>query len=78
MSKFTLELNIKELIEKMPMNKRIELVRELEKETWAKRLDQVVKRIRKHFRRHPLSFRKITRICEEVRQQRYERTKRSH
>jgi len=78
MSKFTLELNIKELIEKMPMNKKIELVRELERETWAKRLDQVVKKIRKRFRRRPLSFRKITQICEEVRQRHYERTKRSH
>jgi Mg/Co/Ni transporter MgtE len=39
MSTFTLEIDIKEAINKLPIDKRIELVRDLEQETWAKRLD---------------------------------------
>lgn len=78
-NKVTLELNPKEvekLVEKLSIEDKIRLVRRLENETWAKRLDEVVSRIRKRFKRNPISDREIRRICEETRQRLYnERTK---
>lgn len=79
MSTVTLELNVKEaknLIKQMAVEDKIKLMRELEQETWAKRLDEVVQRIRKGFKQNPISDKEITRICEETRQGLYnERTK---
>ena len=78
MSKFTLELDVKELIGRLPIEERIRLVKDLERETWAKRLDAVVKRIRKRFKKHPISSQEITAICDEVRQRNYEKNKRGN
>lgn len=72
MSKFTLEMDIRELIERMPISKRIELVRELERETWAKRLDNVVNKIRHQIKRIP-NEEEITRLCKKARKRVYER-----
>lgn len=77
MSKITLEVDIKELIAGIPIKQRIELVQELEKETWAKRLDFVVNKIRKSVKKRPVSFRKVSQICEEVRRHNYEKSKHS-
>jgi uncharacterized membrane-anchored protein len=78
-NKITLELNpgeVEELVNKLSIQDKIKLVRKLENETWARRLDEVVFRIRKRFRQNPLSDREIQRICEETRQRLYnERTK---
>lgn len=78
-NKVTLELNpkeVEELVEKLSIEDKIRLVRRLENETWAKRLDEVVSRIRKRFKRNPISDREIRRICEETHQRLYnERTK---
>ena len=78
-NKVTLELNpnqVEELVERLSIEDKIRLVRKLEQETWAKRLDEVVSRIRKRFRQNPLSDKEITQICEETRQRLYnERTK---
>lgn len=78
-NKITLELNpnqVKELVEKLPIEDKIHLVRKLENETWARRLDEVVLRIRKRFRQNPISDKEIRQICEETRQRLYnERSK---
>ena len=78
-NKILLELNpnqIEALIERLSIDDKIRLVKKLEQETWAKRLDEVVTRIRKRFKQNPLSDKEITRICEETRQKLYnERTK---
>ena len=78
-NKILLELNpnqIEALIERLAIDDKIRLVKKLDPETWAKRLDEVVTRIRKRFKQNPLSDKEITRICEETRQRLYnERTK---
>lgn len=73
-NKVTLELNpneVEKLVEKLSIKDKLRLVRKLEKETWAKRLDEVVSRIRKRFRQAPISDKEIRRICEETRQRLY-------
>lgn len=80
MSKVILDLNnkqVEKIVESLPMEEKLRLVRKLEQETWARRLDKVVQRIRKRFRENPLSDKEITRICEEVRRKRYEKAKSS-
>ena len=70
-NKVTLELNpneVEELVEKLSIQDKIRLVRKLENETWAKRLDEIVYRIRKRFKESPISDKEIRRICEEARQ----------
>lgn len=78
-NKITLELSpnqIESLVDKLSIEEKIRLVRKLEQETWARRLDAVVSRIRNRFKRNPISDKEITLICEEVRQRLYnERTK---
>jgi len=73
-NKVTLELNpneVEKLVEKLSIEDKIRLVRKLEKQTWAKRLDEVVSRIRKRFKQSPISDKEIRRICEETRQRLY-------
>ena len=73
-NKITLELNpnqVEELVDRLSIEDKIRLVRRLESETWAKRLDEVVSRIRKRFRQNPISDKEITKICEEARQRSY-------
>ena len=69
-----LELNpnqVEKLVERLPLEDKIRLVRKLEGETWARRLDEVVFRIRKRFKSNPISDKEITQICEETRQRLY-------
>ena len=63
--------SVEELVEKLSIQDKINLVRKLENETWAKRLDEVVSRIRKRFREAPISDKEIRQICEETRQRLY-------
>jgi hypothetical protein len=79
MSKINLSLDVKDvekLVEKLSIPDKIRLVRKLEQETWAKRLDEVVSRVKKKFKKAPLSDKEITKICKETRRRLYnERTK---
>ena len=77
MVKFTLEMDIKELIERMPLQKRIELLRTLEKETWASRLDAVVNKIRRHVKRIPTE-KELASICKKARKKVYEKHQSGH
>lgn len=74
MSKFTAEIDIGELIERLPIVKRIQLVRLLEKTTWAKQLDNVVDKIHRQIKRIP-SEQEITKLCKRARKKVYERDK---
>ena len=78
-NKVVLELNpdeVERLVEKLSIEDKIRLVRKLENETWARRLDDVVLKIRRRFRERPISNKEIIQICEETRQRLYnERTK---
>jgi ribosomal protein L31E len=74
MNKITLELNpaqVEGLVEKLSIEDKIRIIKRLEQETWAKRMDEVVSRIRTRFKQKPISDKEITRICEETRQRLY-------
>lgn len=79
MSEYTLdvEVDIKKLINKLPLPRKLELVRELERETWAKRLDDVVDKIHRQIRHIP-SEEDIRNICKKVRKKVYEKYKSGH
>lgn len=52
-----------------PMGKKLEILRELEKNMFQKRLNNLLKKLE----RVPLSYDDITREVEDVRKQRYRR-----
>lgn len=54
---------------------QLKLVARMERETREKRWDDLIKKLSRRFRKHPISDEEITRIVEEVRQERYERAK---
>ena len=73
-NKIALELNpsdVEGLVEKLSIQDKIRLVRKLENETWAQRLDEVVSRIKRRFKQAPVSNKEIRKICEETRQRLY-------
>ena len=70
---------IKYTFDKLPAQDRIRLVEELERETRKERWDTLITKIRSRFKKNPISQKEITRICEETRQQLYDkRTKGSN
>lgn len=74
MPKVNLSLDVKDvekLVEKLSIPDKIRLVRKLEEETWAKRLDETVSQIRKKFKKNPLPDKEIAKICKETRQRLY-------
>lgn len=77
----TLEISpsqVESLVERLPIESKIRLVRRLEKETWAKRLDTIVQRMRKHIKEKGITDKEIDRICEEVRKERYAKNQSRH
>lgn len=62
---------IEEILEKLSIQEKLRIIRKFENQTWAKRLDDVIGRIRKGFRQNPISDKEITQICEETRQKIY-------
>jgi len=76
MPNVTLELNIREakdLIEQMPLEEKIKLIRELLKETWAKRIDKILNNIDARRRKHKISSKEISQEIEKSRQEFYAR-----
>lgn len=70
---------VETLVNRLSIEDKIRLVRKLETQTWAKRLDGVVSRIRRRFRENPLPDREIKKICDQKRQELYNaRTKSRH
>ena len=79
MIKINMEINTEEaknLIRQMPTEEKIKLVRELNKEAWAKRMSKVFESIDKRRKKHPISQKEINKIVEEARQEFYERRRR--
>lgn len=72
MSRGNVALNfdtVRNAVRRWPMNRKIQLVRELEEETWAQRLDNVVRKIRRQA--GSVSQKKISSIVERVRKRLY-------
>lgn len=79
-NKITLELNPSEvegLVEKLSIEDKIRLVRRLEQETWARKLNLVTQRIRRNIKKTKISAREIDNICEEVKRE-YDNKYRRH
>ena len=60
---------VRNAVRRWPMNRKIQLVRELEDETWTERLDSVVRKIRRQA--GTVSRKKISSIVERVRKRLY-------
>ena len=76
MSNVTLELDVKEakrLIKQMTLEDKIKLVRELQRETWAKRMDAILKNIDERRKRFKISDKEISKEIEKARQEFYAR-----
>ncbi len=72
----SVEINTKQIelaIEKFSTAKKIKLMRKLEKETRQIRWDNLICKLRQQFAKNPISDDEITKICEQVRQKRYEK-----
>ncbi len=77
MAKVAVELDLKQIesaIASLDVQEKIKLVRKLERETRRQRWDSLIAKIRERFRKNPISDAEITALCEEVRQQRYEKS----
>lgn len=76
MSKVTLDLDTKEvknLIEQLPLKDKIELIRTLEKETWVKRINTVLKNIDLRRKKCKISNKEISQEIEKARREFYAR-----
>lgn len=71
--KVTVPVDITTILKQLPLREKLQLVRQLEQETWAAQLDDVVTRIRSRRSVQELSPKEITRIVEDVRKSRYAR-----
>lgn len=79
MSRITLELNshdVKQLVEKLSIQDKIKLVRQLEKETLRQRWDNLLNTIDSRFKKYPLSEEEIGKEIERARKEHY--AKRRH
>ena len=71
-SNISLEISpsqVENLVEKLPLENKLHLVRRLEKETFAGRIDSVVNKMRQRIRSAKISAKDIDRICEEVKRE---------
>ena len=76
MFKITVDVDIqeaKDLIRQMPLEEKIKLVRELQKETWAKRLNRVLGNIDQRRKKYKITNQEISQEIEKARQEFYAR-----
>ena len=84
MQKISVELSAKQaeqladqLVERLDPAAKLRLTEKLERATRRARWEPVVLKMRQRFAQHPLSARQIRRLCETVRQERFERRPRA-
>lgn len=68
---------VENLVEKLPLENKLHLIRRLEKETFASRIDNVADKMRGRVRSAKVSAKEINRICEEVKRE-YDKRHHSH
>lgn len=76
MSKVTLELEVKEakfLIKQLPEEDKIKLIRELMKETWTKRISEILRNIDQRRKNLKMTHNEISNEIEKARQDFYAR-----
>ena len=67
---------VESLAEKLPIENKIRLIRRLEKETSADRLDNLTGKMRRGVRKAGISGKDIDHICEEVKREYDEKCRR--
>lgn len=72
MAKVLVELDFKQ-IENVIGQLRPEERKEIERKIWAMEMDKIVSKIRKNAKKNKITQKEINRICEEVRQELYEK-----
>jgi|GEM_PF-1645834 len=73
-NKITLDLDVKQvekLVEKLPLEEKLKLVRKLEKETLRKRWGKILKDIDKRLKRFPISKKEIEQEIKAYRREKY-------
>ena len=61
------------IFKKLPPAQKIKVIQKLEKETREERWDALTEKLSRRFRNNPVSDEEITRLVDEVRQERYAR-----
>jgi len=77
----SIEINTQQIesaVEKLGITEKLKIIRKLEKETRRVRWDSFISKIRKRFAKNPISDSEITKVCEQARQERYERNRKTH
>lgn len=77
-NKITLDLNIaqiEKLVDKLPAQEKIRLVRKLEQETLRVRWDWLLSTIDKRLKKHPISKAEIAQEIRAVRKSRYAKSR---
>ena len=64
---------VEQLLERLDPSAKLRLAEKLDRETRRARWEPVALKMRQRFSKHPLSPREIRRLCEQVRQERFER-----
>lgn len=64
---------VEKLVEKLPREEKIRLVRKLEQETLGQRMDRLLKKIDERRKRYPISAKEIRQEIEAVRKELYGR-----
>ena len=62
------------LFKQLTWSQKLKVISKLESETRQKKWDQLTERLSQRIKNNPVSDEEITRIVEEVRQERYERS----
>lgn len=73
-NKITLELNpeqVEKLVERLPLENKIHLVRKLEKETLRQRWDEILKDIDKRLKKFPISEQEVAEEIKAYRKEKY-------
>ena len=68
---------VAQLVERLDAPAKLRLAKKLDRETRRARWEPVVLKMRRRFAKRPLSPREIRRLCEKVRQERFDRAGRS-
>ena len=67
---------LKEAIQKLPVEEKARLVEELEHETWRRQFRALLSRIDSRLKKNPISQKKISEIVEQAREEYHARSRR--
>jgi len=67
------ELLVEQLVSRLDDRAKMRLAEKLERQTRQARWEPLIQKMRERYRSRPLSAREIRRLCEQVRQERFDR-----